>query len=189
MKKFKSLFFIINLSAAIFILEVCAVDSTHINQQEVMNLKEFYSDLEVKTTSFRLHPHSYWFNTQFAANRTRTRINNGQGDESPIELITELITGLEGYTRMLSRKAKKYKQSEVIESLKLEIEKLKELMKLVSELDKDEQLTTEIDEKFNHFDISQLIDQAYVILVKSFNDTKGKPLTYEEIQVITRPPP
>jgi hypothetical protein len=151
MKKFKNLFFIINLSAAMSIVEVCAVNDHHTVQQEgVIGLQEFYSDLEVKTTSFRLHPHRHWFNTQFAANRTRTRINHGQGDESLIELITELITGLQGYTRMLSQKAKKYKQSEVIESLKLEIEKLKELINRVSGLDKKDELTRPFNYEVQH---------------------------------------
>jgi hypothetical protein len=43
-------------------------------------------------------------------------------------------------------------------------------------------IPAEMEEIFNHSGITQLIDQAYGILVKSFNDTQGKPLTYEEIQ-------
>ena len=43
-------------------------------------------------------------------------------------------------------------------------------------------IPAEMEEIFNHSGITQLIDQAYGILVKSFNDTQGKPLTYEKIQ-------
>ncbi len=178
MKKFKSLFFIINILTAII-----PISSIYSNDN---NLK-----IREEVISFQKHPFIY-SNTVTALMCSIDKCLTTESSD-PTDFINNLSQLLSDYIYMISHQNNLESGNEIIQLLEGEIRKLNATQELITDL-KQQSEFFEQDQKtvmsmacfkimriLKRYKLKKIFKKAHKILETSYNQAKGKPLSYQEL--------
>jgi hypothetical protein len=193
MKKFKRLFFIINLLIGMTPFLSIYAHSDLFSSEMSGEYKQYLRDLERKIIDLEEHPFAY-----YEASKTHEYSIGHWAlyvDLDPTEILKNLAFMLEGYIRMLFAQKEYPESGEIIGKLIQRIIKINRSIQLLSR-QKEKDLLSQNGEKDKFYyklrkilklwDIKQLIKQTHQILENSYDSRYGKPFSYEELSKISK---